>query len=166
MSLVKGPFDLTWGANTLADVEEIGVEHDHDEEDYQTVQHLTRTIDGAVKTTVELTLLASDIAALAAVLPQYHVPQGGTMSTGETVANAAGAIDYKASCDDEVYNDLDIASCGDPEEVVRLVNARTKLSGLDIDGKVRKVMIKFIGEPADDEASLQFFREGPLGGIS
>jgi len=164
MALVRGPFDITWGANTLSNVEEIENEFEQDSEDYTTVQHNTYQLDGPIKATVTLTLLASDVAALAAVLPQYHVANGGTMSTGETVTDSDGAIDVAAlSCDDDpVYNDLDIVSCGNPGQVYRLVNARTKIDSIEFDDKIRKVAVQFIGEPAQGEANVQFFKEGTI----
>lgn len=167
-ALVRGPFDITWGGNTLTHIEEISVEHEQDSEDYTTVQHQTFQIDGAMKSTVTLTLLASDVAALAAVLPQYHVANGGTMSTGERVTNADGAIDVLAlDCDQvAVYRDLDIISCANPGQVFRLVNARTKLDSIEFDDKIRKIMVQFVGEPAQGEGNVQFFKEGTINVVS
>jgi len=123
MSLVRGPFDIKWGDNTLLNIEEISVDYEQDSEDYTTVQHQSIQLDGPIKSSVSLTLLASDVAALSVVLPQYHVSNGGVLSTGETVTNAYGAVDVVAlDCDDTpVYNDLDIISCANPGEVFRLV---------------------------------------------
>lgn len=39
MALVRGPFNITWGGNTLLNVEEISVDYEQDSEDYSTVQH-------------------------------------------------------------------------------------------------------------------------------
>lgn len=168
MALVRGPFDIVWGGNTVQNIEEIEVEYEQDSEDYTTVQHQTYELDGPIKSTVTLTFLASDVAALAAVVPQYHVPNGGVMSTGETVNNADGAIDVVAlDCDTSpVYNPLDIISCANPGQVFRLVNARTKLDSIEFDDKIRKVMIKFIGEPAQGDGNVQFFKEGTINVVS
>lgn len=168
MPLIRGPFELKWGDNTLTDIEEISIEHEVDSEDYQTVQGRTLEIDGSYKVTATLTLLASDIPALSAILPQYFVPNQGNMSTGERVNNAAGAIDVKAaSCDESItFNHLDIISCGNPANVLRIVNARTKIDGIEVDDKIQKVMVKFVGESDVDEATVQFFREGTLQVIS
>ena len=108
--IIRGPFEIKWGDNVISDIEEIDLEHSIDSEDYQTVQGRTLEIDGSYKATATITLLASDIPALAAILPQYFVPNGGILSTGETVNNADGAIDIKpAACDDElIFNNLDI----------------------------------------------------------
>lgn len=168
MALVRGPFDITWGANTLESVEEIEVEYEQDSEDYQTVQHQTFELDGAIKSTVTLTLLATNVAALAAVLPQYHVANSEVLSTGETVSDTDGAIDVVAvNCDESpVYSDLDIVACGNPGEVFRLVNARSKIDSIEFDDKVRKVMVKFVGEPGSGEANVQFFKEGTISNVS
>lgn len=168
MALVRGPYDLTWRGNTLATIEEIEVDYEQDSEDYTTVQHQTFELDGPMKATVTLTLLASDVAALSLVLPQYHVVNGGTLSTGERVTEANGAIDVKAlDCDEAiVYGDLDINACGSQSSVFRLVNARTKLEGVEFDDKIRKVMVKFIGEPASNEATIQFFEENSIAVVS
>jgi hypothetical protein len=168
MALVRGPFILKWGDNVISDVEEISVEHEIDSEDYQTVQGRTLEIDGAYKTTCTLTLLATDIAALAAVLPQHFVANGGVMSTGETVNTAQGAIDVApAACTDAiVYNNLDIISCGNNAVVARIVNARTKMDGVEMDSKLQKIMVKFVGEAAINEATIQFFIENSIAVVS
>lgn len=168
MALVRGPYDLTWNGSTLSTIEEISVDYAQDSEDYTTVQHQTFELDGPIKASVTLTLLASDVAALRLVLPQYHVANGGTLSTGERVSEANGAIDVKAlDCEDAVvYSDLDINACGSQSSVFRLVNARTRLDGVEFDDKVRKVMVKFIGEPAQTEATIQFFEENSIAVVS
>ena len=48
----------------------------------------------------------------------------------------------------------------------RLVNARTKIDSVEIDGKVQKVSVKFVGEPAADEATIQFFTDGTIAVVS
>lgn len=168
MSIVRGPFTLKWGDNTITDVEEVAVDHTIDSEDYQTVQGRTLEIDGSYKVTATLTLLASDIAALAALLPQHFVANGGVLSTGETVTEANGAIDIAPlACDEAiVYNHFDIISCGSPAKVLRIVNARTKIEGVEIDNKVQKVMVKIVGEAAADEATIQFFTDGTIAVVS
>lgn len=165
MALVRGPFDLRWGANTLVDVSEISLEYDQDSSDYTTVDNRRYTIDGAINASVTLTFLASDVASLAAVLPQYHVPAGQTLSSGEVVGGSDGAIDVvAASCDsDPVYNDLNIISCGTNGEVFRLKNARTKIDSMEFaDNAVRTVTVAFIGEPEAGIGNIQFFKENDI----
>lgn len=55
MALVKGPFDISWGGNTLANIEEIDVDYDQDSEEYTTVQHNTYEVDGPIKAAVTIT---------------------------------------------------------------------------------------------------------------
>lgn len=168
-SLVRGPFDLKWGANTLQDVSEISLDYDQETNDYTTIDNRRYTIDGAINASVSVTLLKSDVAALATVLPQYVVANGGVLSTGETVTNAAGAIDVvAASCEnDPVYNDLDIISCGAVGDVFRLKNARTRIDSMELaDNAVRTVTVVFVGEPAAGDANVQFFKEGGISVVS
>lgn len=160
MATVKGPFIVKWGANTLSNVQDYSFDYNVDSNDYTTLDGKKVTYEGAISATASLQLLRSDVAALAVVLPQYFVPQGGTMSTGETVANATGAIDVSAaSCNTTpVYNNLDIISCGTNATVVRLVNARTTIDSIDLqDSTVLTFTIKFVGEPVGAAGSVQVF---------
>ena len=90
------------------------------------------------------------------------------MSTGETVSYAGGAMDIKpGDCDESTtYNNLDILSCATTAAVARIVNARTRVESIEFDSKVRKVMIKFIGEAASGEATMQFFKDGTIAVVS
>lgn len=166
--LIRGPFTIKWGDNTIIDVEEVDVEHEVSSDDFETVQGKTYEVDGPYKVSAIITLLASDIPALAALLPQYFVANGGVMSTGETVANADGAIDIKAQdCDDDItYNNLDIISCANPANVLRLVNTRSKIEGVEVDNKLQKVMVKLVGESEANEATLQMFIDGTINVVS
>lgn len=160
MALVKGPFVVKWGSNTLADVQDYSFDYNTDSNDYNTLDGRKTTLDGAISASVSIQLLRSDVPALAAVLPQYFVAQGGTMSTGEVVANAGGAIDVKAaSCNSAaVYNNLDIISCGTNATVVRLVNARSSIDSVDLqDSTVLTFTIKFTGEPDAGDGAVQVF---------
>jgi len=168
MALVKGPFDIEWGGNTLAGVEEVSVDYEQDTEEFETIQGSSYEVEGAISATVTVTFLESDIPSLAAVLPQHFVANGETFSTGETISHADGGIEIVASaCEAEVtYNNLDIISCENPGHVLRLVNARTRLSGVSIEDRLRRVEVTFIAEPASTEAYLQFFRDGTIAVVS
>ena len=167
-NIVRGPFNLRWGDNVLADVEEIDVQYEIARDDYETVGGKVITIDGAQRIAAELTLLSTDIGSLAALLPQYFVANGQVMSTGETVNNANGAIDIAAAaCNTNlIFNNLDIESCSNPADVIRIVNARTSIQDVDVDGKLRKVIIRFIGESLPTEGVLQFFKKGTIHVVS
>lgn len=166
--LVRGPFNLKWGDNTIEDVEEIDVSHEISSDDLETVGGKVIEVDGPYKVTAVLTLLASDISALAAILPQHFVANGGVLSTGETVDNADGAIDVvPRDCDtDLLFNNLDITACANPGQVFRIVNARTKIENVEFDNKLQKVMVKFVGEAEATEATIQFFAEGTIAVVS
>lgn len=158
MSLVKGPFNFKWGANQLNNVSDISVDYSVDTSDTDTLDGRKYTVQTGMSATVTLTLLDNDVASLATVLPQYHVAQGGVLSTGETVSNTAGAVDVvAASCStSETFNDLDIFACGSGAQVLRLVNARTQIDSVDIGDGLRTVAVMFIGEPAAGEGVIQF----------
>jgi len=168
-NLVKGNFEIKWGANTLYDISEVSLDYEQNSNDYETVQGGTYTVEGAIKASVTLTLLKSDVASLAVVLPQYFVANGEQMSSGETVTDEDGAIDVQAaSCDTTpTYNDLDVISCGDPGDVFRLKNARTVIDSMEFaDNSVRTVSVRFVGEPAPGVGNIQFFKEGSLSSVS
>lgn len=161
MSLIKGPFNFKWGANTLNNVSEISVDYEVESSDTSTLDGNKYMVQTGISATVTMTLLDNDIASLAMVLPQYYVPMGGTLSTGETVGQSQGAIDVvAASCDtSDVYNQLDIYACGTNAQVLRLVNARTQIDSIDIGDGLRTVAVMFIGEPAAGEAVVQFLQD-------
>lgn len=163
MALVKGPFTLKWGSNTLTNVKEISTNYDVESSDFKTLDGRTFKIEGAHSASVEVTLLESDVAAIRTILPQYHVAKNAKLSTGETVNNDAGAIDIVAAkCDTTTTSyDLDIVSCNG--QVTRLVNARSALSSTEFeDNVVRTVTITFTAEPKAGQAALQFFGDGHL----
>jgi hypothetical protein len=162
MPLLTGGFTLTWGANTLEDIETIKIDYAQKSDDLETIQHSTYEVDGPIKVSATLTLLASDIASLAAVLPQNYVAPNDTLSTGESVDGSVGAIDIVETCDTPTYNDLEIASCNNPSQILRIVNCRTKLDGISVDATVEKWDIKFVGESGDGIAPVQAFLAGSV----
>lgn len=166
--LIKGPNTIKWGDNEIDNIEEVSVEYESASEEYETIQGKTYEIDGPQKVSASLTLLASDIPTLAALLPQNFVPNGSDLSTGETVNHAQGAIDVNAKdCDEDIiYNNFDIISCNNPSQVFRIVNARTRFDGYEVDNKIHKAMVKIIGEADSDEAAVQIFREGTINTVS
>jgi hypothetical protein len=161
MSLVKGPFNFKWGSNTIRNVSDISVDYNVDTSDTDTLDGNKFTVQTGMSATVTLTLLDNDIASLATLLPQFYVPQGGTLSTGETVGQTGGAIDVTAaSCTtSEVYNQLDIYACGTNAQVLRLVRARTQIDSVDVADGLRTVAVKFIGEPQSGTGVIQFLRD-------
>lgn len=161
MALVKGPFKFKWGANTLNNISEISVDYAVDTNDTTTLDGNKYTTQTGMSATVTLTLLDNDIASLATVLPQFYVPMGGTLSTGETVSQPQGAIDITAAncTTSDVYNPLDIYACGTNAQVMRLVRARTQVDSVDIGDGLRTVAVMFVGEPQSGDAVVQFLQD-------
>lgn len=168
--IIRGPFTLTWGGNTLEDIEAIEVEYETNTEDYEANSGNVYQIEKSIKASVRLTLLASDVASLGAILPQYFVPEDGQLGNGDFVFDPRGGIDIiPDDCSSEsIYNDLMIESCGSPGEAFKLMNARTLVEGFEI-GKLRKIVVKFIGEPdtgmsivqlLGDQGEADFFQLG------
>lgn len=161
MALVKGPFNFKWGANTLANVSDASFDYSVDTNDTTTLDGHKYTVQTGMSANVTLTLLDNDIASLAFVLPQYYVPMGGTLSTGETVTQTQGAIDIAAaSCTtSNVYNQLDIYACGTNAQVLRIPRCRTQVDSIDIADGLRTVAVMFVGEPQSGAALVQFLQD-------
>lgn len=159
----KGPFTVRWGQNTLEEIETVDIQHEVDSEDYQANSGLVYQIDKTERVLVRMTFLSTDIASLAAVLPQYYVAQGEQLANGEFVNSPQGAIDIVPhKCDEEtLYNDLDIIACGVAAEGMRIKNARTLIDNVEI-GKIRKIVVKFIGEPEPGDSILQLLGDEEL----
>lgn len=168
MSLVKGPFDLQWGSNLLAGINSVKTTYKVNSSNYETVQGNDYTVYGSHLATIEIELIETDIASLAAALPQYFVANGGTLSTGEIVTDVNGAIDIvPGGLITPPAHGLIITSSGSPSQIARLVNATSEISAVDIDGaKLRRVSVIFTGSPASNEATMQFFKSGAISGIS
>lgn len=161
MSLVKGPFKFQWGANALNNVSEMSIDYTVDTSDTTTLDGNRFTTQTGMGASVSLGLLDNDIASLATVLPQFYVPTGGVLSTGQTVSDPQGAIDIAAaSCTtSDVYNPLDIYACGTNAQVLRIPRARTQVDSIDISDGLRIVTVMFVGEPTDGGAVIQFLRD-------
>lgn len=165
MAIVKGPFTLKWGNNVLQDVESIDLSVEQESNDYTTVDGRKFTIKGAISASATVTLLASDAESLAPILPQFAKVAGSTMSSKETVGEGFVALDVLAGdCTTESSKyDLDIESCGNPGEVLRVKSCSTSLSSMDLENnQVRTVEITFTGEPAQGIAAIQAFTKGAL----
>ena len=148
MALIKGPFAVKWGANTIEDIEEIALDYTVNSNDLETVQGVSYNVRGSIAVSATLTLLSNDIEALAAVLPQYFVPAGDTLADGTTVANTDGAIDIvAASCSDTaVANNLMIEDCsGTDGGRMTIWATTTDVDSVEIADGVRKVLVTFRG---------------------
>jgi hypothetical protein len=162
MGYLTGPHDIKYGPDVIQEVEEVDVEYTNNTTDYETVQGRQTTVDTTKQVIATFTLLSNDTEALAVLLPQYFVPNGGTLSTGETVNSADGAIDVIPqgciSYDD--ITDVVITSCGNPNQVLRIPQCSTRIDGIEFDGAgARKVMVQFRGE---SDTVVQFFNQGAV----
>ena len=164
MALVKGPFKIKWGNNTVHDVEEVEFEYEVESNDYKTVDGRTYKVQGAINASVSLTLLSTDVASLGVFLGDYHVRKNETLSTGETVDAEEGVIDIQAASCNGVPNTnyhLEIEAC--TGDIVRLVNTKPTITNIELaDNSIRKVTLTFNAEPAQGQGVLQFFKKNGL----
>ncbi len=148
MALKKGPFTVKWGANTIEDIEEIAFDYTVNSSDLDTVQGVSYNVRGTIQVTVTLTLLSTDIEALAALLPQYFVPNGSELADGTVVTNTNGAIDIvAATCGStDVANDLVIEDCtGNDDGRLTVWATQTDVDSIEFTDNVRKVLVAFRG---------------------
>lgn len=165
MSLVKGPYEVKYGVDVLAGIEELSLDYEVNTEDYDTVQGRSYTVTTSHRVAVSMTFLETDVASLAVVLPQYFVANGGTLSSGETVNNADGAIDIvPGTCESSpTRTDVVITSCNG--HVLRIPDAVTEIESVELDA-VRKVVVRFRGEADADVATIQLFAQGAVSIVS
>lgn len=164
MALVKGPFNFKWGANSLNNVSDIKLDYSVDSKDTTTLDGNKYSVQTGMSASVTLTLLDNDIASLATVLPQFYIPTGGTLSTGETVTQSQGAIDIAAaSCTTStIYNQLDIYACGNNAQVLRIPRSRTQVDSVEIADGLRKVIVQFVGEPLSGKGVVQLLQDNEI----
>jgi hypothetical protein len=147
MSVIRGPWDIEVGGVILGGIETLDVKYDVKSDDFDSLQGNTYTIYGAHKNTIEATFLETDIAALAAALPQYHVANGGTLSTGEVVSDTNGAIDIVPGTTGSV-RDLIVVSADNPGQVIRFNDTLSEISGVETTTTIRKIKVKFTVQPS------------------
>lgn len=157
MSLVKGPFTLKWGSNVLNDVEEVDLSLETETNEITTVQGNKIIIKTGLSASATLTLLSTDIASLATVLPQYYVAKDANMKDGTQVKADEGAIDLAAaSCESTTTkNNLDIKGCGANAPTIRLKDCSTEVDSADLGDGLLKVSITFTGEPESGKSVMQ-----------
>lgn len=163
--IVRGPFNLIYGGNTLAEISTLKVDLSIDTTDTATVQgHKKRTF-GAQMVNVTATFLESDVASLAIALPQYVVANGSTLSTGETVTDPAGAIDVvPGKTANATGSDLLIEAAGTNGQVGRVLDAISEISGWNVDEKAGTVDVQFTGQ--SDLATIQWFNKNAISNLS
>lgn len=164
MSLVKGPFEIKVDADVLAGIEDLDFSYEVDTDSVDTVQGRSYDIAKSHKVSIVATFIETDVASLSVVLPQYHVANGGTLSTGETVASSAGAIDIvPGDCGDtSELGDIIITGCGANAGVLRVVDCVSEIESIAFEDSVRKVGVKLTGNSTGDEATVQMFAQGAV----
>lgn len=165
MALVKGPFEIKYGLDVLAGIETVDFSYDVNTTDFDTIQGTSYQVVTSHRVAVTVTFLESDVASLSVVLPQYFVANGQTLSTGEIVNSADGAIDLvPGGCDYEATTtDVVITSCGSPGHVLRIPDCETEIETIEIEA-VRKVAVTFRGRSTT--ATIQMFAENAVSIIS
>lgn len=164
--IIKGPFDLRFGANTLAEISAVKFAYSVDTTDTPTVQGHKKRTYGAHQVIVTATFLESDVASLAVALPQYFVANGGVLSSGETVTDVNGAMDLvPGGCaTGSTLTDLIISSCGTDGQILRVMNCISEIAGLSLDEKNQTVDVDFVGQ--SDAATIQLFAKGAISVVS
>ena len=128
--LRKGPFNLTWRGNTILDVESLDISLDINSEKYEANSGRVIETEKSTHVFLSFTLLATDIASLAIVLPQFFVPFGEMLSTGEIVSGSDGAIDYNPY----IYNEEFIyVKVGNKQEISYQILSAQRTSHVVLD---------------------------------
>jgi hypothetical protein len=165
--ILRGPFSLKYGPNTLAQIEKVNFSYSVDTTDTATVQGQKVRTYGAHQAEITVTFMQSDVASLAAVLSQYFVANGGVLSTGETVTDPNGAIDIvPGGCAAaQVASDLIIQSCGGSNSYyIRVLQCVSEIAGVTMDEKSATIDVAFTGQPT--AATMQIFKNGAITNVS
>lgn len=156
-----GPYRVKYGSVIFDDVTEVSWDYSSDTNEQTMIDGRTKTLPTTTSASVDVTLYAADIQTLSLIFPQYAVPAGGTMSTGETTDEPAfDAMAMSACGATELEEDLEIIGC---RLTTRLVNAKATISSIDYEDNVtQNVTITFTGQPNAGEAVFQMYKTGSL----
>ena len=156
-----GPYKVRFGSIEFEDVTEISWDYSADNNEQTMIDGRTKTIPTTTKASVSLTLYATDIQTLSLVFPQFAVPAGGTMSTGEKATTPAFDARAMSACGAvALEDDLEIIGC---KLTTRLVNARATISSISYEDNVtQNIELTFTGQPSAGEAVFQMFDNDSL----
>lgn len=156
-----GPYRVKYGSVIFDDVTEVSWDYSADTNEQTMIDGRTKTIPTTTSASVDVTLYAADIQTLSLIFPQYAVPAGGTMSTGEVTERPAfDALAMSACGSQNLEEDLEIIGC---KLTTRLVNAKATISSIDYEDSVtQNVTVTFTGNPAAGQAVFQMFETGTL----
>lgn len=156
-----GPYTVKYGSIQMDDVTEVSWDYSADTNEQTTIDGRTLTVPTTTSASVDVTLYAADIQILSLIFPQYAVPAGGTMSTGEVTDKLAFDAKAMSACGaTDLEDDLEIIGCG---ITTRLVNAKATISSIDYEDNVtQNVTITFTGQPRAGQAVFQMYENGSL----
>lgn len=156
-----GPYRVKYGSVIFDDVTEVSWDYSADTNEQTMIDGRTKTLPTTTSASVDVTLYAADIQTLSLIFPQYAVPAGGTMSTGETTDEPAFDAKAMSACGaTDLEEDLEIIGC---KLTTRLVNAKATISSIDYEDNVtQNVTITFTGQPNAGEAVFQMYKTGSL----
>lgn len=156
-----GPYKVKYGSVIFEDVTEVSWDYSADTNEQTMIDGRTKTLPTTTSASVSVTLYAADIQTLSLIFPQYAVPAGGTMSTGEIATEAAfDALAMSACGAQNLEEDLEVIGC---KLTTRLVNASATIDSIDYEDNVtQNVTVKFTGQPDAGQAVFQIYKNGTL----
>lgn len=140
-------------------------EVERDSIDVEDIHGLKVEIPGSLKTGATFELNRTDVQTLRSYLGQHWVPQGGTLSSGETVLAEEGAIDIVPSgCEVEAKLwHIEFISCSTPRQVKRLLYGKFDYQEESINGAAeRTTTVKLTSQPPAGVAPIQYYAEGGI----
>ena len=156
-----GPYRVKYGSVIFNDVTEVSWDYSSDTNEQTMIDGRTKTLPTTTSASVDVTLYAADIQTLSLIFPQYAVPAGGTLSTGETVDEPAfDALAMSACGATNLEEDLEVIGCA---VTTRLVNAKATISSIEYEDNVtQNVTITFTGQPEAGQAVFQMYKNGTI----
>ena len=156
-----GPYRVKYGAIIFDDVTEVSWDYSADTNEQTMIDGRTKTLPTTTSASVSVTLYAADIQTLSLIFPEYAVPAGGTMSTGETTDEPAFDAKAMSACGaTDLPQDLEIIGC---KLTTRLVNAKATIDSIDYEDNItQNVTVRFTGQPQAGEAVFQMYKTGSL----
>lgn len=156
-----GPYRVKYGSVIFDDVTEVSWDYSANTNEQTMIDGRTKTLPTTTTASVDVTLYAADIQTLSLVFPQFAVPAGGTMSTGEVTTEAAfDALAMSACGSMDLEEDLEIIGC---KLTTRLVNAKATISSIDYEDNItQNVTLHFTGNPDAGQAVFQIYKNGSL----
>lgn len=156
-----GPYKVKYGSVIFDDVTEVSWDYTADTNEQTMIDGRVKTLPTTTTASVDVTLYAADIQTLSLIFPQFAVPAGGTLSTGETTTEPAfDALAMSACGQADLTEDLEIIGC---KVTTRLVNAKAAISSIDYEDNItQNVTITFTGDQVAGQAVFQMYQNDSL----